>query len=165
VNPYEVLGVDPSATDAELRRAYVALARRFHPDANPGGEDRMRAVNEAWAVLGDRDRRRAWDRAHADAEAAARGFTPDDPVDDGFDPRAQPDVPYRPHTRAERQRQGLLTMAPVIVFTGAVVAGGAGVFFDNPALLGVGVVLFSLACIAMVGVLLMALADARRDEG
>jgi curved DNA-binding protein CbpA len=165
VNPYEVLGVEPTATDTELRRAYVALARRFHPDANPGGEDRMRAVNEAWALLGDRQRRAAWDRSHADAEAAARGFQPDDPTDDGFDPRAQPDVPYRPHTRAQRQRQGLLTMAPIVSFSGAVVAFGAGVFFDNQGLLGVGVVLFSLACIAMVAVLLLALADARRDEG
>jgi hypothetical protein len=116
-------------------------------------------------VLGDRQRRAAWDRSHADAEAVARGFQPDDPTDDAFDPRAQPDVPYRPHTRAQRQRQGLLTMAPIIAFSGAVLSFGAGVFFDNQGLLGVGVVLFSLACIAMVGVLLLALADARRDEG
>jgi hypothetical protein len=58
-----------------------------------------------------------------------------------------------------------VVLTPVAVFAGAVVAGGSGVFFDNPALLGVGVVLFSLSCIAMVGVLLMVLADARRDEG
>jgi curved DNA-binding protein CbpA len=161
MTPYEVLGVDPAASDAEIRRAYVALARRFHPDANPAGEDRMRAVNEAWAILGDRQRRREWDRRHAPDP----GFRPDDPVDDGFDPRAQPDVPYRPQSIRQRRRRSALTMAPIGSFGGAVVAAGAGVFFDAPALLGLGVVLFSLSCIAMVGVLLMALVDARRDEG
>lgn len=160
MNPYAVLGVEPGASDAEIRRAYLALARRFHPDANPGGEDRMRAVNEAWAILGDRARRTAWDRRSPDP-----GFVPDDPSEDGFDPRAQPDVPYRPPTPAQQQRRGLLTMAPVVLFAVAVVAAGTGVFFDNAALLGIAVVVFSLSCLAMVGVLLVAMADARHDEG
>lgn len=159
--PYEVLGVSPTASDDEIRRAYVALARRFHPDANPDGEERMRAVNEAWAVLGDRQRRRDYDRSHTPDP----GFRPHEPVDDGFDPRAQPDVPYRPHTTREVRRFGAVTVAPVGVFSAAVVAGGAGVFFDSGLLLGAGVVLFSAACIGMVVVLLLALVDARRDEG
>ncbi len=70
---YEVLGVRPTATAAELRAAYLAAARRDHPDRHMGAdaatraraERRMRAVNEAWAVLGDADRRRAYDRARA----------------------------------------------------------------------------------------------------
>ena len=70
---YEVLGVRPTATAAELRAAYLAAARRDHPDRHVGAdaatlaraERRMRAVNEAWAVLGDADRRRAYDRARA----------------------------------------------------------------------------------------------------
>lgn len=164
MTPYEVLGVRPTSTDAEIRRAYLALARRFHPDANPGGEDRMRAVNEAWAVLGDRRRREAWDRAHAGPDAGT-GFRPDDPAEDHFDPRAQPDVPYRRATPERVQRRGLLTVSPVGVFASAVVTGFAGVFFDNPALLGLGVVLFGLACLAMIVVLLVALVDARHDEG
>ena len=71
MNPYSVLGVEPTANDAEIRRAYLALARRFHPDANPGGDERMRAINEAWAILGDRERRSDWDRQ----AAPAPGFT------------------------------------------------------------------------------------------
>jgi hypothetical protein len=158
--PYEVLGVEPTASDVEIRRAYVALDRRFHPDANPAGEERMRAVNEAWAILGDPRR-----RAQHDGQAPDPGFRPDDPDADDVDPRDQPDVPYRPHSREEVQRFSALTVAPVVVFGSAVAAFGSGVFFASPVLLGAGVVLFSLACLGMIGVLLLAMVNARRDEG
>jgi curved DNA-binding protein CbpA len=161
LNPYEVLGVEPTATDAEIRRAYVALARRFHPDANPAGEERMRAVNEAWAILGDRTRRAGWDRR----DEPDPGFRPHDPVDDGFDPRAQPDVPYRPHSTREVERFGAMTLVPVVLFGAALVSFGGGVFFASPLLLGAGVVIFSAACIGMTVVLLVAMVNARRDEG
>lgn len=66
---YEVLGVAVEAEPAEVRRAYVALARRFHPDAHSDrspaerthAERRMRDVNAAWAALSDPARRRAYD--------------------------------------------------------------------------------------------------------
>lgn len=165
VNPYEVLGVALTASDTEIRRAYVALARRFHPDTNPDGEERMRSVNEAWAVLGDKQRRAAYDRARTRGETPDPGFRPHDPLDDGFDPRAQPDVPYRPRTSVERERWGLVTFAPVAIFAAAIVVAGAGFFLDTPFFIGVGVVLFSVACIAMIVVLLAAMVDARQDEG
>lgn len=160
-----MLGVGRDATDVELRRAYVALARRFHPDTNPGGEERMRAVNEAWALVGDRERRAAYDRDHRARPAPDPGFRPDNPVDDGFDPRVQPDVPYRPRSKPERDRRGLVTLAPVALFVGAAAVAGAGFFFDQPVFIGLGVAVFSVACIAMIVVLLTALVDARRDEG
>jgi hypothetical protein len=50
VSPYEVLGVSPTATPAEIRRAYLTLARRHHPDAG-GDAAQMRRLNEAWAAL------------------------------------------------------------------------------------------------------------------
>ena len=162
MNPYAVLGVDPGATDVEIRHAYLALARRFHPDTNPGAEERMLAINEAWAILGDRARRTAWDRR---AEVRDAGFVPDDPTDDDVDPRSQPDVPYRPPTPGQQERRGLLTMAPVALFATAVTAAATGIVFDNAAMLGIGVVVFSVACLAMVGVLLVAMVDARHDEG
>lgn len=70
MNHYEVLGMPTTASAAELRRAYLDLARRFHPDfhANDGprsfadAEDRMREINLAWEVLGDRRNRIAYDR-------------------------------------------------------------------------------------------------------
>ena len=66
---YEVLGVPTGADPAEIRRAYVKLARRFHPDAHAGrspaerahADRRMRDVNEAWTALSDPERRRAYD--------------------------------------------------------------------------------------------------------
>jgi hypothetical protein len=59
---YEVLGVSAAATQAEVRAAYRAAARDHHPDAG-GDPSRMRALNVAWAVLGDPVRRAAYDRA------------------------------------------------------------------------------------------------------
>jgi curved DNA-binding protein CbpA len=165
VNPYTVLGVSPSSSDAEVRRAYVALARRFHPDLHGGADDRMREVNEAWSMVSDPQRRAEYDRSRRVSPAPDPGFRPHDPVDDGFDPRDLVDTPYRAKPSRQAERRELATVAPVVVFGGAVVTFTAGSFFDSPAIIGLGVALFSLACIGMIVVLLAALADARRDEG
>ena len=50
MNPYDVLGVSREASPEEIRRAYLTLARRHHPDAGGRAED-MRRLNEAWAAL------------------------------------------------------------------------------------------------------------------
>jgi molecular chaperone DnaJ len=64
---YELLGVSPHSTQEEIRRAYHRQARRHHPDANPGADPgdrrRMAEINIAWAVLGNPEKRRAYDRA------------------------------------------------------------------------------------------------------
>ena len=60
-DPYAVLEVLPSATAAEIKAAYRRLVKQHHPDA--GGDDqRMLALNAAWEVLSDAERRRAYDR-------------------------------------------------------------------------------------------------------
>lgn len=62
-DPYAVLGVSPGATPAEIKAAYRALVKLHHPDA--GGDDqRILALNAAWEVLGDGDRRRRYDAVH-----------------------------------------------------------------------------------------------------
>ena len=63
-NHYEVLGVAPDASAAEVRAAYRAKARDHHPDAG-GDAARMRQLNAAWRVLGDATRRAAYDRVLA----------------------------------------------------------------------------------------------------
>lgn len=64
-DPYRVLGVRRDATTAEVARAYRALAKRSHPDLHgPDAARRMRELNRSWHVLGDPDRRRAWDAGH-----------------------------------------------------------------------------------------------------
>ena len=62
---YDVLGVSPGAKPDAIRRAYLRQARRWHPDRPSGDSEQMRAVNEAWEVLGDIRARAAYDRSLA----------------------------------------------------------------------------------------------------
>jgi molecular chaperone DnaJ len=62
---YEVLGVDRNAGDAEIKKAFRQLALKHHPDRNPGdsaAEERFKALNEAYAVLSDPDKRAQYNR-------------------------------------------------------------------------------------------------------
>src|ERR1035437_913743 len=75
---YEVLGVSREASDQELKSAYRKLALKYHPDRNPGdhaAEERFKQASEAYQVLGDADKRAAYDRyGHAGVGAAGQGF-------------------------------------------------------------------------------------------
>jgi molecular chaperone DnaJ len=71
---YEVLGVSRNATEEEIKRAFRRLARQYHPDVNKdkGAEARFKEINEAYEVLGDAQKRAAYDRfGHAGVGAAA----------------------------------------------------------------------------------------------
>ena len=70
-DPYTVLEVSSHASAAEIKAAYRRLVKQHHPDA--GGDDqRMLALNAAWEVLGDQDRRRNFDRTRISPPAASR---------------------------------------------------------------------------------------------
>ena len=58
---YQVLGVASTATDKEITRSYRKLAKQFHPDANPGAEDRFKEISAAYDVLGDTAKRKEYD--------------------------------------------------------------------------------------------------------
>jgi molecular chaperone DnaJ len=58
---YKVLGVASEATEKEITRAYRKLAKQYHPDANPGSEDRFKEIAAAYDVLGDPERRKEYD--------------------------------------------------------------------------------------------------------
>ena len=58
---YQVLGVSSTATDKEITKAYRKLAKQYHPDANPGSEDRFKEIAAAYDVLGDADQRKEYD--------------------------------------------------------------------------------------------------------
>ena len=78
---YEVLGVDRSASDQDLKSAYRKLALKYHPDRNPGdteAEERFKEAAEAYSVLADKDKRARYDRfGHQGVGAAgAQGFDP-----------------------------------------------------------------------------------------
>ncbi len=66
MDPYRELGVERTATDAEIRRAYLRLARRTHPDVrgdDSEADEKMRRLNEAWTLLSDPASRAAVDLA------------------------------------------------------------------------------------------------------
>ena len=54
MDPYKVLGLSPGASDDEIKKAYRTLAKRYHPDANPGdktAEQKMKEINAAYDML------------------------------------------------------------------------------------------------------------------
>lgn len=74
---YEVLGVSKTASDSELKSAYRKLAKKYHPDTNPGdkeAEAKFKEASEAYAVLSDPDKRRQYDQfGHAAFDGGAGG--------------------------------------------------------------------------------------------
>jgi molecular chaperone DnaJ len=90
---YQTLGVDRKASADEIRKAYKRLARKYHPDVNPGdkgAEERFKNISEAYDVLSDAKKRQTYDRQgyYSDAEARAGATTGAwrQPVDfSGFD--------------------------------------------------------------------------------
>jgi molecular chaperone DnaJ len=58
---YQVLGVPQTADDKEITRAYRKLAKQYHPDANPGSEERFKEISAAYDVLGDANKRKEYD--------------------------------------------------------------------------------------------------------
>lgn len=74
---YEVLGVDRGADDATIKKAYRQLAKKYHPDMNPGdkeAEKRFKEASEAYAVLSDAEKRRQYDQfGHAAFEQGGGG--------------------------------------------------------------------------------------------
>ncbi|MFP5322691.1 MAG: J domain-containing protein [Acidimicrobiia bacterium] len=171
---YEELGVAPTATPAEIRAAYVALARRHHPDRLAGrdegertlGAARMARVNAAWTVLSDPAKRAAYDArrglgagsAHSNVRDPGTGFTPLHD-DDDVDPRLLDDTPT-----------GAPTLPRAVAFVPVVLAAvGAGAVVLG-ALLGFGGLLIGgfvlLACsgLSFLALPFLALINASRSE-
>ena len=159
VGHYEVLGVTPDASMAEIKKAYLQAARNAHPDfhtepevARLSAEDRMREINAAWAVLGDVDERSRYDQQRLRAERgqrpsggfhasppAGQTFRPFDDSDDDEDPFDERDD--RPITESSLPRWFQLMPAALIV--------GGFVSFAIGALVGI-LAVVTLGLIAMV---------------
>ena len=75
---YDVLGIDRNAEDAAIKQAYRQLAIKYHPDRNPGDKqavEKMKEINEAYAVLSDPRKRRQYD---AYGHAGLQSYTAED---------------------------------------------------------------------------------------
>ncbi|MBR0796403.1 J domain-containing protein [Bradyrhizobium jicamae] len=74
-NPYEVLGVASTASSADIQKAYRKLAKKLHPDLNPGdkaAEEKFKEVAGAYDLLGDAEKRKRFDAGEIDASGAER---------------------------------------------------------------------------------------------
>src|SRR3712207_6003888 len=74
-DPYDILGVSRSASEAEIKKAYRKLAKTYHPDRNKNdvkAKDKFAEVNAAYEILGDASKRAQFDRGEIDAEGKPR---------------------------------------------------------------------------------------------
>lgn len=176
MNYYELLGVDPSASVADIRRAYVARARRHHPDLETdperrrAAERRMQRVNEAWSVLGDRDRRAAYDRRIGrppPGEVPRRPWIPVEPDDpDEVDPRdLLDDTPIG----GGGGLPPALQLAPPLLFVGGIIGVLIGAVTAIPGVLALGAVAVAVGallflCAPFVAVLRSARSGSSPDD-
>ncbi len=74
-DPYEVLGVSRSASEAEIKKAFRKLAKKYHPDQNadnPKAKEKFAEANHAYEILGEKEKRDQYDRGEIDAEGKPR---------------------------------------------------------------------------------------------
>ena len=158
---YDVLGVAPAADETTVRQAYVALARRHHPDVDGGDAARMRAINAAWATLGDPVRRARYDRslvvtaAPASAEAGpAQGTEGRPTLDLDLDDR-----PVHPTVRLPPW----LSLAPPALFAVSVLAFVVGLVFASSPVIALAGMAFLLSCLFFLASPFVALFASRRS--
>jgi hypothetical protein len=167
VGHYDVLGVPRDASPAEVRRAYLALARRHHPDRIGGSHEQMRALNEAWAVLGDPEQRSGYDRSLSPMPPASGGWARPGPVG----PEPEPDEwvddldDDRPIGGVVVRLPGWLALLPPGSMVLAFVTIVFGLVFRLAPVAAFGLVLAFLSAALFVLSPLMALAAGRRRTG
>jgi len=182
---YEVLGVSPTASGDEIRRVYLDLARRNHPDyhedsspdTRAAAQRRMQLINEAWATLGDPSRRESYDLDLRLTSAAqgrpdptsrvvandipTREWRPIDGEDDDVDPRdLVDDRPYGDGSRPPRA----LTFAPAFFVLVAVASLSVGLVTRIGFLLALGVAAVLLAFVSLLAAPAVALTKSWRTE-
>jgi curved DNA-binding protein CbpA len=153
---YDVLGVDPTATPAAIRKAYLQLARDHHPDFHSTASDayrlanerEMQRINEAWNILGDPARRRAYEERSRQQQQEERRARPG-PADYRFRPYDEgPDVDYAAELD-DAPVAGTEVSRALQVIPPALLLAGAGVF-----VVGAIVKLAPLVALGIIGVVL-----------
>src|ERR1043165_9860834 len=85
-DPYEVLGVSKGAGEAEIKKAFRSLAKKYHPDTKSGdatAQKRFQEISAAYEIVGDKEKRAKFDRGEIDAKGNPRGFDPRAHEDEG----------------------------------------------------------------------------------
>jgi DnaJ-class molecular chaperone len=75
-DPYEVLGVGKTASEAEIKKAFRGLAKKYHPDTKGGDKKKFQEVSAAYDILGDKEKRAKFDAGQIDAQGNPKGFDP-----------------------------------------------------------------------------------------
>jgi len=160
VTHYEVLGVAPTASSAEIKRAYREMARRHHPDVG-GGDDVMERLNRAWATLGDPARRRAYDNVLGvgSANGASPRPAPPPPSPIVVDEEGEADWGPEPEP-APSTKHDIFLLVPVGLLFCAAGSVGVGALLYAPVLLGLAV-FFLIA--ALFGFALVPIITLRRQ--
>lgn len=161
---YDVLGVEPDADLADLRRAYLSLAQQHHPDRPGGDAARMREVNDAWATLGNPVRRQRYDatlRTPSPHRTASTTRSSSDSYD-WYDDRGLDldDRPIGPPVVLPRW----LAMIPVGLFALSMALFGLGVLFAVPPMLGAALMCFALSVLLFFAAPFLALYSSRRPN-
>lgn len=176
VTHYDVLGVGRDANETEIRRAYLAAARRSHPDVAIDGDDAMRDVNAAWRILSDPRRREEYDlsleidlRETADAvpsgaridRPAERPFVPYDADDaDDDDTWRYTDDEVDPETAPATWQQ----LAPIVLVTVGFAIAVIGAFVRLLPLAAFGAAVAAIGFVAFVIVPIAVMAKASTVE-
>ena len=156
---YEVLGVSPAAPASEVRQAYLRLAQRHHPDRAGGDDEAMRALNDAWAILGDPARRASYDRGLGQEAASAPTAEPRVASDlDDLLADLQDDTPLGGRVVLPRW----LSLVPVTAFAASVGMFLVGLLFSSSGALALSVALFAVSCAMFLCAPFVALLASRR---
>src|SRR5947208_9680142 len=78
-DPYDILGVSKSASEADIKKAFRSLAKKYHPDTkggHAGAQKKFQEISGAYDILGDKEKRAKFDRGEIDANGNPRGFDP-----------------------------------------------------------------------------------------
>ena len=175
VDHYNTLGVIPTASAADLRAAYLKLARKHHPDKFDGqerglAEARMQQINEAWNVLGVAHKRREYDAKQptrtkqrpAEASGQRRGHAHFRPFDDDPIERNDVDLDARP-IAGSKGIPRWVAFLPVLLVVFGIVTLAFGTMVNANGVFALGLLAMGMGAVCFLMLPLFVMSRAERD--